>query len=103
MSLASANGDTTEVTLESRADNPSFTGVEQSPFNESGSEKWTVFGKRQNQSKVVYLSQIFILYIIIVTALVNISIGSKDFNLWSTLLASCIGLILPSPKFKTGK
>ena len=92
-------GDTTDVTVETAG----VPDENHSLLNHTTSDKWTLFGKPQKQTKVVYLSQICILYIIIITALVNITIGSKDFNLWSTLLASCIGLNLPSPKLKAGK
>ena len=69
----------------------------------SRSEQWTLFGRRTQQSKVVFFSQVTILYIIILTCLVNISVGSENFNLWSTLLASSIGYLLPSPKLKDRK
>ena len=67
------------------------------------SGQWTLFGRKTQQSKVVFFSQVIFLYIIILTCLVNITIGSKDFNLWSTLLASSIGYLLPSPTLKDRK
>ena len=80
------------------------------PFTDSvgkhsptGSEPWTIFGRKTQQSKVVYICQIFILYAIILTCLGNLSAGTDQINLWSTLLASCIGYILPAPKLKTVK
>ena len=69
----------------------------------SRSEPWTLFGHKTQQSKVVFFSQVIILYIIIITCLVNITIESKNFNLWSTLLASSIGYLLPSPILKNKK
>lgn len=73
------------------------------PGNRDISDQWTLFGRKTQQSKVVFFSQVIILYIIILTCLVNITIGSKDFNLWSTLLASSIGYLLPAPKLKDRK
>ena len=68
-----------------------------------GEEVWTLFGRRTQRTKVVYLCQIAILYIIIITCLVNITRESPNLNLWSTLLASSIGYLLPNPKIKADR
>ena len=62
--------------------------------------QWTLFGRKTQQSKVVYFTQATILYVLIITSLVNITLESKNLNLWSTLLASAIGYLLPSPQLK---
>ena len=66
----------------------------------SGGTQWTLFGRKTQQSKVVYFTQATILYVLIITSLVNITLESKNLNLWSTLLASAIGYLLPSPQLK---
>ena len=66
----------------------------------STGNQWTLFGRRTQQSKVVYFTQATILYILIITSLVNITLESKNLNLWSTLLASAIGYLLPAPQLK---
>lgn len=73
------------------------------PGTPAESGQWTLFGRKTQQSKVVFFSQVIILYIIIITCLVNITVESKNFNLWSTLLASSIGYLLPCPKLKDRK
>ena len=69
----------------------------------TSTEPWTLFGRKTQRSKVEFLSQVIILYLIILCCLTNITLESKNFNLWSTLLASSIGYLLPSPRLKTRK
>ena len=76
----------------------------------SSTEQWSVFGRKTAISKVVFLSQIFCIYLVVVTSLLNLSLISAGvlpdnsmLNLWSTLLASSIGYLLPAPKMKAKK
>ena len=64
---------------------------------------WRFCGHPFKQSQVVYFSQIIILYIIIITCIINLSINNGNSNLWTALLSSSIGYILPSPKIKNNK
>ena len=80
--------------------NPSHSVVERNSTS-GKSEDWTLFGRKTQQSKVVYFTQVIVLYILILTSLVNITLESTNLNLWCTLLASAIGYLLPSPQLKT--
>ena len=63
---------------------------------ESG--QWNMMGRSCPRSEVKYCVQVVILYIVILTCLINLSIGKSDLNaLWISLLSSCIGYLLPSP------
>jgi hypothetical protein len=53
--------------------------------------------------EVVYLSQIVILLIVMLTSLYNLTTKSGDDSLWTALLTSCLGYILPNPKLKSVK
>lgn len=66
-------------------------------------DSWKVCGYGMNKSQVVYFSQIIIIYIIIITCILNLSLNNGDSNLWTALLSCCIGYILPSPKIKKTK
>ena len=66
-------------------------------------DSWKFCGYGYNQSQVVYFTQIVILYILILTCIVNLSIKNGDSNLWTALLSSAIGYILPAPKIKQDK
>ena len=66
-------------------------------------DSWKMCGYGINQSQAVYFSQIIILYIIILTCIINLSLKNGDSNLWTALLSSSIGYILPCPKLKQDK
>lgn len=66
-------------------------------------QSWIIFGKHIPKHEIVFFSQIIILYIVIITAVVNLSIQNGDPTLWSTLLGSSLGYILPQPNIKLNK
>ena len=55
------------------------------------------------KNRLTFFSQIIVVYIIIITSLVQISLRSPDKELWLILLSSSIGYILPSPGLKFKK
>ena len=58
---------------------------------------WDVFGRRVPRSEIVFFCQTFIIYIVVVTALVNITLQNEPVNLWIALLGSGLGYLLPHP------
>ena len=62
---------------------------------------WNVLGKRLPQHEVVYFTQVALVYIVVVTCIVNLTRGSGDSNLWTCLMSSCLGYLLPSPKISS--
>ena len=52
---------------------------------------------------LTFFTQIIVVYTIIITSLVQISLRSPDKELWLILLSSSIGYILPSPNLKFRK
>jgi hypothetical protein len=66
----------------------------------SNGERWHLLGTRVPQSEIVYLCQMIIVYIIIITSIINLSLQNGKNELWISLLSSCIGYALPSPKLK---
>ncbi len=59
--------------------------------------RWKCFGQNFPRNEVVYFSQIFIIYIVTITCLANLSFNIGPRDLWIALLASCLGYILPQP------
>lgn len=55
------------------------------------------------KNRFTFLAQIIVVYMIIITSLVQISLRSPDKELWLILLSSSIGYILPSPGLKFRK
>lgn len=94
----------TAVNEASQAEQPLLTDTRGRVIAPSlGSEQWTLFGRKTQRSKVEFFSQVIILYIIILTCLVNITLEWGNRELWSALLGSSIGYLLPSPRLKSDK
>jgi hypothetical protein len=67
-----------------------------------GQSNWRFFGRRIPKGEVVFATQTLMLYIVIIVCLVNLTMGRDDSNLWTALLSSSLGLMLPSPTMKRG-
>ena len=67
------------------------------------SQDWRVFGNRVPKAEIVYICQIVIVYIIIVTSIANLSLDNGNPELWISLLCSAIGYALPSPNLNHGR
>ena len=52
---------------------------------------------------IVFISQVAILFLVVVTSLVNLSLNKGNTNLWTMVLTSCLGYMLPNPRLKRGK
>ncbi len=50
--------------------------------------------------QILYYCQIIIIYAIVVTCLLNLSLYNDKDCTWTTLLSACIGYLLPPPKLK---
>ena len=68
--------------------------------DDTSSGKWHLLGSNIPKSEIVYFCQMIIVYIIIITSVVNLSLQNGSSELWISLLSSCIGYALPSPKLK---
>lgn len=63
------------------------------------SESWVLLGTKLPKAEIVFFSQIIILYIVIITCIVNLSIGNES-EMWLILLSTSLGAILPNPDLK---
>ena len=54
----------------------------------------------KNRGHLGFWSQVVIIYIVVVTCIVNLSIANGNSNLWTALLSSSLGYLLPNPKLK---
>lgn len=68
--------------------------------NTSRESHWLMFGKPLPKQEIVFFSQIVIIYIVVVCSIANLSLDNGDKSLWSTLLGSCLGYVLPNPSLK---
>jgi hypothetical protein len=60
-------------------------------------------GRETSKGHCVFACQMVIIYIVIITCIVNLSIANGESNLWTALLSSCLGYILPAPSIKIKK
>ena len=58
-------------------------------------------GKKTLRSEVVFVSEVLTLYTIIVVSIYNLTVQSQTSTLWTALLSSCLGYLLPNPTIKT--
>ena len=65
------------------------------------SERWQWMGKKLPKSEIVYFCQMAVVFIIIITSIANLSLGTGSSELWVTLLSSAIGYCLPAPSMKS--
>ena len=66
----------------------------------NNSKIWQLFGKRVPKAETVFISQVIILYIVIITCIVNLSMKNGISELWVSLLSYSLGCLLPSPRLK---
>ena len=60
---------------------------------------WYLFGRNLPKAEVEYFCQIFLIYVVVIASIINVSLG-HNVELFMTLLGMSLGAILPSPKVK---
>ena len=73
--------------------------MEERSSDRTSERSWKIFGGSVPKAEIQYLGQIIIIYIVIITCIFNLSINSenKDNGVWTALLSSCLGYMLPNP------
>ena len=66
----------------------------------SNNQQWHLCGCGVPKSEIVFFGQIIILYTVILTSIYNLTKGNGDSNLWTALLSSSLGYLLPQPTIK---
>ena len=76
--------------------------VELSEASETHShhQQWNFCGQGVPKSEIVFFCQVIILYSVILTSIYNLTKGNGDSNLWTALLSSSLGYLLPHPTIK---
>jgi len=68
--------------------------------SDSSPNKWNIFHWTLPKSEIVFFAQVFLIYAVVITAIVNLTIGNSDSKLWTALLTGHIGYLLPNPSLK---
>ena len=61
---------------------------------------WYIFGRECPKEEIVFLCQVIILYTVIVVSIYNLTVAHDDSTLWTALLSSSLGYLLPNPSLK---
>jgi hypothetical protein len=69
----------------------------------SSVENWHIMGYKIPKNEVVFFCQMTILYMVIITCIVNLSLSHPLKELWIGLLSSSIAYALPNPSIKGRK
>jgi hypothetical protein len=70
------------------------------PSETHSNNQWHFFGRGVPKSEIVFFCQVIILYTVILTSICNLTRGNGDSNLWTALLSSSLGYLLPHPTIK---
>jgi hypothetical protein len=72
-------------------------------YSVTSTSNWKLFGRILPKNEVIFICQVVILYIVIITCIANLSLRNGDSNLWTALLSSSLGIMLPQPTLSTRK
>lgn len=67
---------------------------------DSSVSMWRVLGRRVPRAELVFCCQMAVIFSVIIASICNLSTGSTRSELWTALLSSCLGYILPNPRLK---
>lgn len=68
--------------------------------NSNTGSVWRICGHTFPKSEIVFFTQIIILYVVICTSLGNLTIGTDNNTLWTSLLGTSLGSLMPNPRIK---
>jgi len=69
----------------------------------SGRTRWHFFGKKLPKMEIVFFAQVLLIYIVALFSIVNLTLGKDGGKIWTALLGSSLGYLLPSPSLKKPK
>lgn len=65
------------------------------------SRVWRILGRKLPDNEVVFFTQVALLFLVIVACVINLSLNVGDSNLWTCLMSSCLGYLLPNPSLNS--
>ena len=85
---------------ESEVDITGVVAAEEEDDDEVDANGWHIFGRECPKEEIVFLCQVIILYTVIVVSIYNLTVAHDDSTLWTALLSSSLGYLLPNPSLK---
>jgi hypothetical protein len=52
---------------------------------------------------ILFSIQVFVIVIVVIASLINLTYYKENINLWTMILTSCLGYLMPNPRFKVLK
>ena len=68
--------------------------------SEEDSTPWHLFGTVCPKEEIVFLCQVLVLFTVILISIYNLTTGHDNSNLWTALLSSSLGYLLPNPTLR---
>ena len=68
--------------------------------DEDSSTPWHLFGTVCPKEEIVFLCQVLVLFTVILISIYNLTTGHENSNLWTALLSSSLGYLLPNPTLR---
>ena len=67
----------------------------------SSASLWRVLGRRIPSQEMVFCCQMSVIFIVVIASIYNLSAnGNTKTELWTALLSSSLGYVLPSPRLR---
>ena len=67
---------------------------------DSSSTPWHLFGNVCPKEEIVFLCQVLVLFTVILISIYKLTTGHENSNLWTALLSSSLGYLLPNPTLR---
>ena len=58
---------------------------------------------RTRPDVILFSIQVFVIVIVVIASLINLTYYKENINLWTMILTSCLGYLMPNPRFKVLK
>ena len=58
---------------------------------------------RTRPDVILFSIQVFVIVLVVIASLINLTYYKENINLWTMILTSCLGYIMPNPRFKVLK
>ena len=71
-------------------------GVEDVHSNTS-TYRWYLCGRSLPKGEIVFFRQVILIYVVVITCIVNLALNNNKTHLWTSLLCGSLGYLLPNP------
>lgn len=63
----------------------------------------SVISTRARPDVILFSIQVFVIVLVVIASLINLTYYKENINLWTMILTSCLGYLMPNPRFKVLK